>query len=95
MRILLLQLVVYVPPFYAAEIGLDIAAIGFVFFLARGWDAVIDPLVGNLSDGTRSRWGRRKPWMAIGTPIAHASGTLLAKEDTVSNQPKNGSAQKV
>lgn len=73
MRILLLQLVVYVPPFYAAEIGLDIAAIGFVFFLARGWDAVIDPLVGNLSDRTRSRWGRRKPWMAVGTPVLIAA----------------------
>ena len=69
MRILLLQLVVYVPPFYAAEMGMDIAAIGLVFFLARGWDALIDPLVGNLSDRTRSRWGRRKPWMAVGTPI--------------------------
>ena len=69
LRILLMQLVVYVPPFYATEIGLEIAAIGAVFFLARGWDALIDPLVGNLSDRTRSRWGRRKPWMAIGTPL--------------------------
>jgi Na+/melibiose symporter-like transporter len=68
LRILLMQLVVYVPPFYAAEMGLEITAIGMVFFLARGWDALIDPLVGNLSDRTRSRWGRRKPWIAIATP---------------------------
>jgi Na+/melibiose symporter-like transporter len=69
LRILLMQLVVYVPPFYAAEMGLEIATIGLIFFLARGWDALIDPLVGNLSDRTRSRWGRRKPWMAVGTPL--------------------------
>jgi len=69
LRILLMQLVVYVPPFYASEIGLEIGAIGLVFFLARGWDAIIDPLVGNLSDRTRTRWGRRKPWMALGTPL--------------------------
>ena len=69
LRILLMQLVVYVPPFYASEMGLEIAAIGFIFFLARGWDALIDPLVGNLSDRTRTAWGRRKPWIAMGTPL--------------------------
>ena len=56
-----MQLVVYVPPFYAAEMGLEIAAIGMVFFLARGWDAVIDPVMGNLSDRTRTRWGDVNP----------------------------------
>ena len=32
-------------------------------------DALIDPVVGNLSDLTRSRYGRRKPWIAFGTPL--------------------------
>lgn len=73
LSILMLQLIVYIPPFYAQEIGLDLAAVGLVFFLARGWDAVIDPLVGTLSDNTRSRWGRRKPWVLIGTPILMAA----------------------
>jgi len=68
LRILLLQLVVYIPPLYATEVGLDLAAVGLAFFLARGWDAAIDPVVGNLSDRTRSRWGRRKPWLAVAAP---------------------------
>lgn len=68
LSMMMMQLIVYVPPFYAAEMGLDLATVGLVFFLARGWDALIDPVVGNLSDLTRSRWGRRKPWIGIGMP---------------------------
>jgi GPH family glycoside/pentoside/hexuronide:cation symporter len=68
LQMLMMQLIVYLPPFYASEIGLPLAEVGFVFFLARAWDAVIDPWIGNLSDRTRSRFGRRKPWVAIGVP---------------------------
>lgn len=64
-----MMIVVYMPQFYAAEIGLGLAALGGVFFIGRLWDAVIDPLVGNWSDRTRSRWGRRKPWIALGLPL--------------------------
>ena len=73
LNILMLQLIVYIPPFYAQEMGLDLAAVGLVFFLARAWDAVIDPLVGSLSDNTRTRWGRRKPWVLVGTPVLMAA----------------------
>jgi Na+/melibiose symporter-like transporter len=66
---LMMMLVVYLAPFYAAEMGLELAVVGGIFFFARLWDAVIDPVVGNLSDLTRSRFGRRKPWIALGTPV--------------------------
>jgi GPH family glycoside/pentoside/hexuronide:cation symporter len=66
---LMMMLVVYLAPFYASEMGLELAVVGGIFFFARLWDAVIDPVVGNLSDLTRSRFGRRKPWIAIGTPV--------------------------
>ena len=66
---LMMMLVVYLAPFYSTQLGLDLAAVGLIFFLARMWDAVIDPVVGNLSDLTRSRFGRRKPWIAAGTPV--------------------------
>ena len=33
------------------------------------WDAVNDPLVGYLSDNTRTRWGRRRPWLLTALPF--------------------------
>lgn len=64
-----LPLAVYLPPFYAQELGLGLALVGAVFMGSRMWDAVNDPLIGLLSDRSRSRFGRRKPWIAAGAPI--------------------------
>lgn len=79
LSMLMLQLIVYLPPFYAGEIGIPLAQVGFVFFLARAWDAVIDPFIGNLSDQTRTRWGRRKPWLAFGIPLLMISTYAFAQ----------------
>src|SRR5690554_6115724 len=68
-----LPLFIYLPTFYAADLGLNLTAVGAVLLLARLWDGVTDPAVGVLSDRTRSRWGRRRPWMVAGLPV-----TLLA-----------------
>ncbi|MCH6560967.1 MAG: MFS transporter [Myxococcales bacterium] len=47
------------------------ASMGLIFGLSRIWDAISDPLVGYWSDRTRSRWGRRRPWMLLSSlPIA-------------------------
>jgi GPH family glycoside/pentoside/hexuronide:cation symporter len=47
------------------------ATIGAIFFASKLWDAVSDPVVGFLSDRTRSRLGRRRSWMlASAVPIA-------------------------
>ncbi|MBW2366413.1 MAG: MFS transporter [Deltaproteobacteria bacterium] len=68
---------VYLPPLYATELGLGLAAVGFIFMLARVWDVVTDPLVGLLIDRFPSRWGRRKHWIVIGTPILMFSAWFL------------------
>jgi GPH family glycoside/pentoside/hexuronide:cation symporter len=39
------------------------AAIGLIFGLSRIWDAISDPMAGYFSDRTRSKLGRRRPWM--------------------------------
>jgi GPH family glycoside/pentoside/hexuronide:cation symporter len=39
---------------------------GILFFLPRAYDAVLDPIMGFISDNTRSRWGRRRQYVFIG-----------------------------
>ncbi|MBU1374976.1 MAG: MFS transporter [Alphaproteobacteria bacterium] len=57
--------------FYAQVVGLPAQTVGFAIMLALILDAFIDPLVGQLSDNTRSKWGRRHPWMyAAAIPVA-------------------------
>ncbi|WP_151953498.1 MFS transporter [Sphingomonas sp. EC-HK361] len=57
--------------FYNQVVGLPSATVGLVVMLALLADAMIDPAVGFFSDRTRSRWGRRHPWMyASALPIA-------------------------
>lgn len=46
---------------------------GFLFFLPRLVDAITDPVMGFISDNTRSRWGRRRPYIFIGSIISGLS----------------------
>ncbi len=68
---------IYVPPFYAQELGISLAAIGAVLTLARIIDALSWPVIGILSDNLDSRWGRRKPWIAISAPFILAAALML------------------
>ena len=64
-----LPLVVFLPPFYASYVGVPLAVVGAVFMLLRLADIVVDPVLGALMDGTRSRFGRFRPWLVASTPI--------------------------
>ena len=60
---------VYIPKFYTDVVGIDIAVAGALLFGVRLFDAVTDPLMGTLSDRTRSRFGRRRPYIAVGSVL--------------------------
>ena len=55
--------------YYIDELGLAVAMAGIINVIYAVWDAVNDPLAGFLSDNTRTRWGRRRPWLLTGLPF--------------------------
>lgn len=54
------------PGFYAQHTRISLATIGVVLIVARIFDAVVDPLIGFLSDATIGRLHSRKPWLLAG-----------------------------
>ncbi|MEM9887220.1 MAG: MFS transporter [Bacteroidota bacterium] len=51
--------------FYTDVFGISAAAVGTMFLLTRIWDSVNDPIMGILSDRTRTRWGKFRPYLLM------------------------------
>jgi GPH family glycoside/pentoside/hexuronide:cation symporter len=64
-----LPMALFVPAFYSDNLGVPLASVGGAIAVSRLLDVLTDPLIGGLSDRTKSRFGRRKPWMALGVPL--------------------------
>lgn len=64
-----LPIVIYLPAYYAGPLGLGLFATGMIFMVARIWDVVSDGLLGWATDRFPTRWGRRKIWMIVSTPL--------------------------
>lgn len=56
-------------PIFNLVLGVSPVLIGLALALPRLWDAFVDPWVGAKSDALRSRWGRRRPFIAVGAVI--------------------------
>ncbi|RED95286.1 MFS transporter [Marinoscillum furvescens] len=52
--------------FYTDVFGISAAAVGTMFLVTRVWDALNDPLMGIISDRTRTRWGKFRPFLLFG-----------------------------
>lgn len=59
----------YAAYYYNTYLGLAMAAIGFGKIFFTIWDAINDPVAGFLSDRTRTKMGRRRPWLLAGAPL--------------------------
>lgn len=51
-------------------------AISVIFFVARVWDAINDPMMGSIVDHTRTKWGKCKPYLMF-VPIPIGIITIL------------------
>ena len=67
---------VFLMFFLINHLGMNPALAGIILFITRIYDVISDPLVGHLSDRTRSRWGKRRPWMFVGAFLSGVSAIL-------------------
>ncbi len=73
---------IFFVQFYFLSFATDVlllapATVGIILAAGRIWDAVSDPLVGYGSDRTRTRWGRRRPWMLGAAPASALAFIML------------------
>ncbi|SHK56263.1 MFS transporter [Hespellia stercorisuis] len=54
--------------FYTDVFGISMSAVSALMLFSRFWDAINDPIVGGLTDKTKSRWGRYRPWLLFAAP---------------------------
>jgi glycoside/pentoside/hexuronide:cation symporter, GPH family len=60
---------IYLPPYFAHDLGMGLAVTGTLFAVVRLLSICIDPLLGVLMDRTRTSFGRYKVWMAAAAPV--------------------------
>ncbi len=65
------------PPNSGRPQYLSVSLVGVLLTIAQLWNAVIDPSIGYWSDVSRSQWGRRRPFMALGSLITAVALLLL------------------
>jgi len=57
------------PGFLALTVCINPFWISFIMLVARGWDAITDPVMGYISDHTKSRFGKRRIYLIISAPL--------------------------
>ncbi len=65
------------PPDSGRTVFLPITLVGVLMTVSSLWDAIIDPFIGHWSDVTRSRWGRRRPFLILATPVTALALVLI------------------
>ncbi len=64
-------------PIYQIAMKIDPMKLGLILAIPRLFDMFSDPVMGNISDNTHTRWGRRRPYILVGALICVVSMPLL------------------
>ena len=68
---------VYIPKFYTDIVGINVMIMGYILLGVRIFDAITDPAIGFISDQTKTPFGRRRPYIALGSFFVSLSMYLL------------------
>ena len=66
-----------IMPIYTLALGVSPALVGLAIGITRVWDAFLDPVMGSISDKTRSQFGRRRPYIFSGAIIGGITFALM------------------
>ena len=66
-----------IMPIYTLALGVSPALVGLAIGITRVWDAFLDPIMGSISDKTRSRHGRRRPYLFSGAILGGITFGLM------------------
>ncbi|MGC9522473.1 MAG: MFS transporter [Anaerolineae bacterium] len=67
----------YLAIFLTDVVGISPGLAGLAILIGKSWDWINDPIIGHISDRTRTRWGRRRPFLLFGSLPFALAFTLL------------------
>lgn len=77
---------VYIMYYFTDIIGLDPMFVGSVMFVARFWDAINDTFMGIMVDNTRTKFGKFRPWILLGTILNGLAVIFLFRNTDLTGQ---------
>ena len=64
-------------PFFNMELHMRPVYVSIILMSLRLWDGIIDPIMGCISDNARTKWGRRRPFILVGSILAGLTYPLI------------------
>lgn len=73
--------------YFTDTIQISPTFVGFLFMIVRVWDAINDPVMGLIVDNTKTRFGKFRPWILIGTLVNSVVSIMIFSNPNLSGLP--------